>query len=71
MNLNARTPSFVSSSNSVSSGKRYYGNQDPWKSVVGEDRLGQPGKETDLLESCTMAKRYQQDSVESQQSRNR
>ena len=44
MNLIARTPSFVSSSTSVSPVKRYYGNQDPWKSVVGEDRLGQPGK---------------------------
>ena len=51
MNLVPRTPSFVSSSTSVSPVKRYYGNQDPWKSVVGEDRLGQPGKETDLLES--------------------
>ena len=44
-------PSVVSSSTSVSPGKRCYGNQDPWKSVAGEDRLGQPGKETDLLES--------------------
>ena len=51
MNLIARTPSFVSSSTSVSPGKRYYGNQDPWKSVAGEDRPGQPGKETVLLES--------------------
>ena len=34
MNLITRTPSFVSSSTSVSPGKRYYGNQDPWKSVV-------------------------------------
>ena len=50
MNLIARTPSFVSSTTSVSPAKRHYGNQDPWKSVVGEDRLGQPGKETDLLE---------------------
>ena len=31
--------------------KRYYGNQDPWKSVAGEDRPGQLGKETDLFES--------------------
>ena len=31
--------------------KRYYGNQDPWKSVAGEDRPGQLGKETVLLES--------------------
>ena len=51
MNLIARTPSFVSSSTSVSPGKRFYGSQDPWKSVIGEDRLAQPGKETDLLES--------------------
>ena len=51
MNLIARTASFVSSSTSVSPGKRYYGNQDPWKSVVGEDRPGRLGKETDLLES--------------------
>ena len=51
MNLIARTPSFVSSSTSVSPGKRYYGNQDLRKSVVGENRPGQPGKETDLLES--------------------
>ena len=51
MNLIARTPSFVSSSTSVSPGKRYYGNQDSWKSVAGEDGPGQPGKETDLFES--------------------
>ena len=46
VNLIARTPSFVSFSTSSNPGKRYY-----WKSVVGEDRQGQPGKETDLLES--------------------
>ena len=51
MNLIARTPSFVSSSTLVSPVKRYYGNQDPWKSVAGEDRPGQLGKETDFLES--------------------
>ena len=45
MNLIARTPSFVSCSTSVSPGKRHYGNQDPWKSVAGEDRPGQLGKE--------------------------
>ena len=50
MNLIARTPSFVSSSTSVSRVKKHYGSQDPWKSVVGEDRLGQPGKEAILLE---------------------
>ena len=38
MNLIARTPSFVSSSTSVSTGKKHYGSQDPWKSVAGEDR---------------------------------
>ena len=47
MNLIARTPSFVSSSTSVSPGKRYYGKQDLWKSVVVKDRLGQPGQETE------------------------
>ena len=36
MNLVARTPSFVSSSTSVSPGKKHYGNQHPWKSVAGE-----------------------------------
>ena len=44
MNLIARTPSVVSSSTSVSPGKRYYGKQDPWKSVVADDRSGQPDK---------------------------
>ena len=44
MNLIARTPSFVSSSTSVSPGKRHYGKQDPWKSIVAEDRSGQPDK---------------------------
>ena len=38
MNFVARTPSFVSSSISVSPGKRYYGKQDPWSSVVAKDR---------------------------------
>ena len=51
MNLIARTPSFVSSSTSVNPGKKYYGNQDPWKSVAGEDRSGRPDKDTDLFES--------------------
>ena len=56
MNLIARTPSFVSSSTSVSLVKRYYGNQDPWKSVVGEDRLGQAGKETESFSSTDYSK---------------
>ena len=44
MNLIARTPSVVSSSTSLSPGKRYYGKQDPWKSVVADDRSGQPDR---------------------------
>ena len=41
MNLTARMPSVVSSSNSSIPVKRWYGNQDPWKSVVVDDRSGQ------------------------------
>ena len=44
MNLVALSPSIVSSSTSVSQEKRYYGKQDPWKSVVAEDRSGQPAR---------------------------
>ena len=44
MNLTARMPSVVSSSNSSSPEKRWYGNQDPWKSVVVDDRSGQPDR---------------------------
>ena len=51
MNLIARMPSVVSSSTSSNPEKRWYGNQDPWKSVAGEDRSGRPGKETDLFEA--------------------
>ena len=51
MNLVARTPSFVSSSTSVSPGKKHHGSQDPWKSVAGEDRSGRPDKGTDLFEA--------------------
>ena len=41
MNLIARTPSHVSSSTSVSPGKRSYGSQDPWSSVAKkEERSG-------------------------------
>ena len=42
MNLTARMPSVVSSSTSSSPGKRWYGNQDPWRSVVADDRSGKP-----------------------------
>ena len=51
MNFIARTPSFVSSSTSVSPEKRYYGKQDPGKSVAGEDRSGRLGKGTDLFQA--------------------
>ena len=51
MNLIVKTPSFVSSSTSVSQVKKHYGSQDPWKSVAGEDRSGRPGRETDLFEA--------------------
>ena len=44
MNLIATTPSFVSSLTSVSLGEKHYGNQDPWKSVAGEDRSGRPDR---------------------------
>ena len=44
MNLTARMPSVVSSSTSSSPGKRWYGNQDPWRSVVVNDRSGQPDR---------------------------
>ena len=40
----------------VSPVKRCYGNQNPWKSVVGEDRLGQPGKETESFSSTDYSK---------------
>ena len=50
MNLVARTPSLVSSSTSVSPGKRYYGSQDPWSSIAQEDRSGRPDKGTDLFD---------------------
>ena len=44
MNLTARMPSVVSSSTSSNPGKRCYGNQDPWTSVVADDRSGQPDR---------------------------
>ena len=51
MNLIARAPSHVSSSTSVSPGKRSYGSQDPWSSIAKEDRSGRLDKGTDLLEA--------------------
>ena len=42
MNLTARMPSVVSSSTSSNPGRTSYGNQDPGKSVAGDDRSGKP-----------------------------
>ena len=56
MNLIARTPSFASSSTSVSPGKRYYGKQDPWRTVVAKDRSGQSDKETESFSSTDYSK---------------
>ena len=44
MNLTARMPSVVSSSTSSNPGRTSYGYQDPWKSVVVDDRSGQPDR---------------------------
>ena len=44
MNLTARMPSVVSSSTSLSPVQRYYGKQDPWKSLIADDRSGQLDK---------------------------
>ena len=44
INLTARMPSVVSSSTSSSPGKTWYGDQDPGKSVVVDDRSGQPDR---------------------------
>ena len=51
MNLVSRTPSFVSSSTSVSPVKKHYGSQDPWSSIAREDRSGRPDKGTDLFDA--------------------
>ena len=52
MNLIARTPSHVSSSTSVSPGKRSYGSQDPWSSIAKkEERSGRPDIGTDQLKA--------------------
>ena len=52
MNLIARTPSHVSSSTSVSPGKRSYGSQDPCNSVAEkEERLGRPDIGTDRMKA--------------------
>ena len=52
MNLIARAPSHVSSSTSVSPGKRSYGSQDPWSSKAKkEEPSGRPDIGTDRLKA--------------------
>ena len=52
MNLIARVLSNVSSSTSVSPGKRSYGNQDPWNSIAEkEERPGRPDVGTDRMKA--------------------
>ena len=52
MNLIARAPSHVSSSTSVSPGKKSYGSQDPWSSVAKkEERSGRPDIGLDQLKA--------------------
>ena len=52
MNLIARTPSHVSSSTSVSPGKRSSESQDPWSSVAKkEERSGRPDIGTDQFKA--------------------
>ena len=46
MNLIARVPSHVSSSTSVSPGKRSYGNQDPWSSITKKEERSERHDET-------------------------
>ena len=52
MSLMARVPSKVSSSTSVSPGKRSYGSQDPWSSIAKkQERSGRPDIGTDQLKA--------------------
>ena len=52
MNLVARAPSHVSSSTSVSPGKRSYGSRDPWSSIAKkEERSGRPDIGIDRLKA--------------------
>ena len=51
MNLIARAPSHVSSSNSVSPGKRSYGNQDSWSFAEKEEPSGRPDIGIDRLKA--------------------
>ena len=68
MNLTARMSSVVSSSTSLSPGKRYYGKQDPCKSVVAKDRSRQP--ELDSFSSTDYSKLYYDRAWSSQEWKN-
>ena len=53
MSLIARVPSNVSSSTSVSPGKRSYGNQNPWSTTAEkEERPGRPDVSSDRKTAC-------------------
>ena len=63
MSLIARVPSNVSSSTSVSPGKRSYGNQNPWSAKAErEERTGQPVVGSDQK---TASDNYHEQSIES------
>ena len=49
MNLTVRMPSVVSSSTSSNPGRTSYGYQDPGKSVVVDDRSGEPDSSPEML----------------------
>ena len=52
VNLIARAPSHVSSSTSVSPGKKSYGNQDSWSTIAEkEERSGRPDIGTDRMKA--------------------
>ena len=52
MNLIVKTPSFVSSSTSVSPGKRNYGNQNPWNPIAKKvEKSGRPDHGTDQFKA--------------------
>ena len=55
MNLTARMPSVVSSSTSSDPGRTSYGNQNPGKSVAGDDRSGKPEKTSwDMMQQVAL-----------------
>ena len=57
MNLIARAPAHVSSSTSVSLGKRSYGSLDPWSSIAEkEERSGRPDISIDRMKASSYSK---------------